>query len=114
MDESPKPPDGSAVIEGLRQALDTAARCIDLAKREAARIEASFEAQSVGGTQVEQTFLDNTRKRREQLLRSSSLLFEVPILALPREPPSAAPPSLAGTGDPSEAESLVPEILVSA
>jgi hypothetical protein len=114
MDESPKPPDGSSVIEGLRRALDTAARCIDLAKQEAARIEASFQAQSVGGAQVEQTFLDNTRKRREQLVRSSGLLFEVPTVSLPQEPPPPAPLSLAETGDPSEAESLVPELLVQA
>jgi hypothetical protein len=77
MDEEPKPPDGAAVVAELKQALDVADRCIELAKREAARADASLRAQSEGGARVEQELLDNARKGREQL-SSFDLRLEVP------------------------------------
>ncbi|HEY3571638.1 MAG TPA: hypothetical protein VGP73_27170 [Thermoanaerobaculia bacterium] len=110
MDETSKPPDGPAVVAGLRQALDNAARCIELAKREAARVDASLRERSEGGAQMEQVFLDTTRKRREQLL-ASDLRFEVPPLPVPQELPAGAPLSLAETNDLSEIETLAPALL---
>ncbi|MFL6233045.1 MAG: hypothetical protein ACJ76N_07920 [Thermoanaerobaculia bacterium] len=67
MDESPKPPDAASLVAELQQALDGSARCIELAKRETARIEASLLTQALGEAQSEQELLDNARKRREQL-----------------------------------------------
>ena len=120
MDESPKPPDGPAILEELRQALDGSSRCIELAKQEAARIDASLRAQSEGGARIEQVFLDTTRKRREQLL-ATDLLFEVPPLPLPPEIPAEAPlvlpetpPVLAATPDLPEIEAPAPEGLIQA
>src|SRR3954447_13414774 len=89
MDEAPKPPDGAAVVAELRQALDAASRCIELAKREAARADASLRAQSDGGARVEQELLDTARKGREQL-SALDLWLEVPP-SPPSEPPPAAP-----------------------
>lgn len=87
MDSSPKQPDASVVLVELQQALDGAARCIELAKRETARIDASLRAQSPGVLQVEQEFLDNARKGREQL-RLLDLRYE-----LPPSPPQALSPA---------------------
>jgi hypothetical protein len=92
MEHSSEPPDGASVLDDLKKALDGAARCIDLARRETARIDASLRAQSVeGGAQIEQRLLDNARKGREQLSlleapssASLPLLLEVP----PMPPPS--------------------------
>jgi len=102
MDEEPKPTDGAAVVAELRQALDAADRCIELAKREAARADASLRAQSEGGARVEQELLDNARKRREQL-PSLDLRLEVPP-----SPPSELPPAVPVPLSPAEtSEALV-------
>jgi hypothetical protein len=90
MNEEPKPPDGAVVVAELRQALDAADRCIELAKREAARADASLRAQSEGGARIEQVFLDTTRKRREQL-SSLDLRLELPPLP-PEVPPEVQAP----------------------
>jgi len=93
MDQSSKPPpDGTAILDEIKRALDGAARCIELAKREGARIDAALRAQPSGGAQIEQTFLENARKRREQL-SMFDLRFELPPLS-PQEIPPAAPLSL--------------------
>jgi hypothetical protein len=89
MDEEPKPTDGAAVVAELRQALDAADRCIELAKREAARVDASLRSQSDGGERAEQVLLDTARKRREQL-SALDLWLEVPP-SPPSEPPPAVP-----------------------
>jgi len=109
MEESPKPPDGPAVVADLRHALDTSARCIELAKREAARVEASLRAQAEGGAQVEQVFLDTTRRRREQL-SLLDLRFELPP-SPPQELPPAVPPSPAETSDTLALEAQDPQLL---
>lgn len=100
MDEPPKPLDGPAVLAELQQALDAADRCIELAKREAARADASLRAQSDGGARVEQVFLDTARKRREQL-SALDLWLEVPP-SPPAEPAPQPPP--AGIENPLEAD----------
>ena len=88
MDQSSKPPpDGAAILDELKRALDGAARCIELAKREGARIDAALRAQPAGGVPVEQTLLENARKRREQLS-----LFDL-RLELPPSPPQELPPA---------------------
>jgi hypothetical protein len=109
MDQSPKPPDDSSVLDELKKALEGSARCIELAKQEAARIDASLREQSTGRVQVEQTLLDNARKRREQL-SLLDLLSELPPPSPPREPPPSAPPRLAGTSDSAEVEIQAPEL----
>lgn len=107
MDESPKPPDGPTVLAELREALDTADRCIELAKREAARIDASLRAQSEGGARIEQVFLDNARKGREKL-SMLDLRFE-----LPPSPPEPEPAPRAGSPQPeAEASSVSSDGLV--
>jgi hypothetical protein len=111
MDEEPKPPDGAAVVAELRQALDAADRCIELAKREAARADASLRAQSEGGARVEQVFLDTTRKRREQL-SSLDLHLEVPPLPPPEPLPAVLSP--AEKGAPLELETQAPRLVSSA
>jgi len=112
MDESPKQPEGPDLLAELRQTLDTSARCIELAKREAARVDASLRTQSEGGAQVEQVFLDNARKRREQL-SLLDLRFELPP-SPPRELPPAVPVvplSPAETGDTLESETQVLQLV---
>jgi hypothetical protein len=100
MDEAPKPPDGAAVVAELRQALDAADRCIELAKREAARADATLRAQSDGGARVEQVFLDTARRRREQL-SALDLWLEVPP-SPPEEQATRPPPP--GIENPREGE----------
>ena len=92
MDQPPKPPDGAAVLDGLKRSLDGAARCIELAKQEAARVDAAMRAQPSRGVQVEQALLENARKRREQL-SILDLRFELPP-SPPLDLPPAAPLSL--------------------
>lgn len=99
MDQStPKPPDGAAVLEGLKQALDGAARCIDLAKKEAARVDAALRSPPSGSVQFEQALLDNAKKRREQLFLVD-LRFEIPP-SPPQDILPAAPLSLEETKAP--------------
>jgi hypothetical protein len=93
MDEEPKPPDGAAVVAELRQALDAADRCIELAKREAARADASLRAQSEGGARIEQVFLDTTRERRAQL-SSLDLRLELPPSPPEEQAPRPFPPGI--------------------
>jgi hypothetical protein len=97
-------------LDELKKALEGAARCIELARREASRIDASMRARPSGGMQVEQAFLDTTRKRREQL-SSFDLQPELPPVSPPRELPLPAPLSLAETSDTAGIETLVPELL---
>ncbi|HEY2295202.1 MAG TPA: hypothetical protein VGM86_31250 [Thermoanaerobaculia bacterium] len=105
MDEAPKPLDGPTVVAELRQALAAAARCIELAKREVARIDASLRAQSAGGAQVEQVFLDTTRKRREQLSRID-LRFELPPSPPEEQAPRPLPPGIENPRDGDLVEAL--------
>jgi len=97
VDESPKQPEGSELLSELREALDNAARCIELAKREAARVDAALRAQGEGGAQVEQVLLDNARKGRERL-SLLDLRFELPP-SPPQELPPVVPPGPAGTSE---------------
>jgi hypothetical protein len=108
MDEEPKPPDGAAVVAELRQALDAADRCIELAKREAARADASLRAQSDGGARIEQALLDTARKRREEL-SSVDLWLEVPP-SPPEELPPAAPAPLSPAEASETAVMQAPEL----
>ena len=102
MDLSSKPPpDGAAILDELKRALDGAARCIELAKREGARIDAAL--------QVEQTLLENARKRREQL-SMFDLRFELPP-SPPQELPPAAPLSLDQKSVPEEVPQPSTELL---
>jgi hypothetical protein len=87
MDELLKP-DSPDVLADLQRALDGADQCIGLAKREAARAEASLRTHSSGrGKIYEQALLDNAKRRREQL-RSLDLRLE-----LPPDPPRELPPA---------------------
>jgi hypothetical protein len=88
VDESPKP-GSSGVLDELQRVLDGAGQCIELAKQEAARAEASLRTQSAGRARAfEQALLDNARRRREQL-RSLDLRLELPPNPPPQEPPPA-------------------------
>jgi hypothetical protein len=110
MDQALKPPpDGTAILDELKRALDGAARCIELAKREGARIDAALRAQPPGGVQVEQTLLENARKRREQL-SMFDLRFELPP-SPPQELPPVAPLSLDEKSVPEEVPQLSTELL---
>ncbi len=106
MNEEPKPPDGAAVVAELRQALDAADRCIELAKLEAARADASLRAQSEVGAGVEQVFLANARKRREQLA-SLDLRMEVPPSPPEEQAPRPPPPGIEAPREGDLAEVLL-------
>lgn len=103
MDQPPKPSDGASVLDELQRALDGAARCIELAKQEGARIDAALRAQPSGSMPVEQKLLDNARKRREQL-SLLDLHYE-----LPPSPPQELPPVAPLTLDEKRAPEEVPQ-----
>jgi len=110
MEQESKPPDGASILEELKQALEGSARCIELARQEAARADASLREQPSEGAQVEQALLDNAKKRREQL-SLLDLRFEVPPLSPPPEMPPAAPLSLDEKSVPEEPPQPPAELL---
>jgi len=102
MDLSLKPPADSSVLDELRQAIESADRCLALARREAARIDAALRRASSGEPNIEQQMLENVRRRRELLT-----LFELPPVSLEVVDPPAR--ELQPAAPPSREEKSVPE-----
>jgi hypothetical protein len=91
MDQPPKASDDS-VVEDLKRALEGAACCIELARREAERVEATFRALSPGGAlPVEQKMLADARRRRKELATPPPPIPERPLPTLDEKEALAEP-----------------------
>jgi hypothetical protein len=67
MDQPPKAPTDSSILDELKRAFTGADRCIELARKERDRIHGSSLALSAGGMEAEHQVLEHARERREQL-----------------------------------------------
>lgn len=61
------PKDSPSILGELAQALVGADRCLELARKERARIDAALQTSSDKSTEAERLVLEQARERREQL-----------------------------------------------